>query len=218
MIGKQEVKKPLLNRIGQRLDGRGFTKNVARQSFFKKTAFGRYVLHLAFVDRGFHISIDADVGLRHDDLENLVFENTTGLIVPSGRKETSSIGAGLGRIGSPGQKEWPIYKISEIDRTAEAIVQEFLSVGIPYLEKYSDKETLFREFVQSGPDARLLNPVPLHSSLNTIALVYLLERTDMFTELANRQEAFLMPIPLSGIEIFQEFRTNLEMKLGISRR
>ena len=84
---------------------------------------------------------------------------------------------------------------------------------MPYLEKYSDKEILFRAFVQSGPDAKLLNVIPLHSSLNTIALAYLLEKIDIFTELANRQEAFLAPIPNSGIEIFQEFRKNLETKM-----
>jgi hypothetical protein len=213
VIGKQEVKKPLFDRIGDILDAHGFIKNIARQGFLKKTAFGHYAFHLAFVDRGFHIGVEADVALRHDDLENLVFENTTGLIVPAGRRNTSSIGAELGRIRSSGHKEWPIHKISEIDRTAEAIVQEFLSVGMPYLEKYSDKEILFRAFVQSGPDAELLNVIPLHSSLNTIALAYLLGKMDIFTELANRQEAFLMPIPNSGIEIFQEFRKNLETKM-----
>ena len=65
MIGKQEVKKPLLNRIGDRLEVPGFTKKVAKQAFFKKTAFGRYAFHLAFVDRGFHIGVVASVALRH---------------------------------------------------------------------------------------------------------------------------------------------------------
>lgn len=144
MIGKQEVKKPLFDRIGDILNVHGFIKNIARQGFLKKTAFGHFAFHLAFVDRGFHIGVVADVALRHDDLENLVFENTSGFIVPAGRRNTSSIGAELGRIRSSGHKEWPVYKISEIDRTAEVIVQEFLSVGMPYLEKYSDKEILFR--------------------------------------------------------------------------
>jgi hypothetical protein len=213
MIGKQGLKKPLMDRIAEPLDGLGFIKSIAKQAFFKKTAFGRFAFHLAFVDRGFHIGVVADVALRHDDLENLVFENTSGFIVPAGRRNTSSIGAELGRIRSSGHKEWPVYKISEIDNTAEAIVHEFLSVGMPYLEKYSDKEILFRAFVQHGPDASLLHSIPLRSSLNTIALAYLLGKMDIFTELANRQEAFLTPIPNSGIEIFQEFRKNLETKM-----
>jgi hypothetical protein len=210
MISKNEIESSLLLSIDQRIRELGFRKNNARQSLFRKTPYGKDCLHVALVSLGNDVSVIPDISLRFDDLEDLIFNNTTNYIPLEMRSKVSSIGSTMTSLIKVGRDYWTIRDLYEIEQNAESIVTAFKQYGLPYIEKYSDKEAVFWGLSFNSVEAELLCVVPLTRALAATGLAFLLGKTEAFHQLSETFENYLRPIRNSGIETFIEFITNLE--------
>lgn len=204
MITKAEVNKTLLLLLEEKLRDRGFRKNLSKQALSRKTEYGSQTIHLSLVSQMSHIDVFVDLALRLDQLENLVDSNTTGWVYEKQRQETNSIGIDLGQLIDPSSsKAWPVDKSSDLDSVAESITFDIVLFGLPFLEKCSDIGRAFS--ILCGPEADLLNIIPLHKALNRVGLAFLLSKTELFEDLTHREVLRLQEIPYSGVDILIEF-------------
>ncbi|MBK9765868.1 MAG: hypothetical protein IPP63_01945 [Chloracidobacterium sp.] len=215
MQNLRELKTELLKEIGVRVKDLGFTLNVGRQGFYRKTSFGKQSFHLSFIPHSSDMDVTADVAIRFDALEDLVHEHIPGLFFnPTLARNTFSFGSNLGHIIGEGQVRWTIADIGDVQTVATKMVETFLTVGMPYLERYSDLHLAFRVISTVNPEANLLTGFPDKQATNAIGLAFLLGKEDEFHEIVNEMTNYLVPIPNSNIEVFLEFANKLEQRFG----
>ena len=199
--------------LEDKLSGTGFKKNLSRQALSRKTETGRQHIHLSLVSRISHVDVYVDLALRHDALDELVYENTVGWIDEKRKHETNTVGVDLGKLVGPLlPKPWSVDEKTDIDSVAESITFDLMLFGLPYLEKYSDLEQIFSSLRRGGRDADLLNIVPLSKALNLVGLAFLLRRFEIFDDLIEQEGNWLNSIPNSGQQVFLDFATALKRK------
>lgn len=211
MIGKTEVKGPLLDHLDSYLRNVGFEKNVGRQSFYRQTLGGREAFHIALIARVSGVEVVPDVALRLDVLEELIFENTTNFVAKEQRKNTYTIGRPLGGEVQP--SGWLVHRLDDIPTACQEIVVQFNLVAEPFFRKFENPETIYNALSSSAPNANRLCPDPISRALRTLGLAYLLKRTDDFDLLALNFELELARNDDPDFPVFQTFRDNLRATL-----
>lgn len=214
MENQKELQKLVLESIGEKVKDLGFRKNIARQSFYRKLPFGKYSLHIAFIPHESDFDVTADVAIRFDALENLISDNDVVAFPTSDEKKNSfSIGSQLGHIIGKGQLRWTISDKSSVEQRANEIVETFVAIGIPFLEKYSDLNLVFLNLARNSEQAKLLNPLPDSRAKNAIALAYLRGSKMDFDLVFERMMSYLSQHPNSDVQSFALFADKLRDRL-----
>lgn len=182
----------------------GFSNKIKEQSFEKKTDFGKVCMHFSFIKFSEYFGITLDVGIRFDDLENLIHE-TNNLIPQRRKKETYSMGCELGNLSQGKPKCWAIEKDDDIIPVVLEIISFFEKVGIPYLEKYSDMCKAKEALSGDGPSAWLYSAIDNKRAKNAVGLTFLLDNMDAVLALAKIKEQYLKERNDFGLASFQSF-------------
>ena len=135
------------------------------QSFTRKTLFGRQTFHVSFIRHAHDCDVTGDVAIRIDDLEDLLNEwNAT--LSKAEQKQTHSMGAELGNLSEGRQRRWTLASEDDIPEVVSSVMALFESVGLPYLEKYSDLDIFLRNKEVAAPEYRLnVETLPASGSL-----------------------------------------------------
>src|SRR5215468_768664 len=133
----KELEKDLMKKLGERVGEHEFDTRARAQSFYKQTPFGKVALHLAFIEHPADFDVTVDIAIRFDAIEDITNEGSN-LLTASEKRKTFSIGAELGNINEWKQKRWTVRSPADIDDVSRSIMDAFVSIGLPYVEKYSD--------------------------------------------------------------------------------
>ena len=197
------VRKALLGEISSRLAPHGYV-GPKGQSFHRKCPGGRVSFHVAFIGRALEFDVTADVAARNDALEECLNRQNSKPSAAQAR-DTSSIGAELGRIRGGGQMRWTVRSIDDVPRVAAAIVQEFEAVGQPYLDRYSSLESMLSVLQRNDAEGWLHSPIHLKRCKSAVCAAHLLGRADLVEVLIQSGKEFLRAQKDWGLPAFLDF-------------
>ena len=208
----RELETALLTKLADQVGKHGFDTKPKGQSFYKKTPLGRSAFHVTFIRHRSDIDVTADVAVRFDELEDLLNQYRDNLSKAE-KKNTFSLGAELGNISEGCQKRWTVASLDDVQPAAEAVLSALTSIGIPYLERYSDMNTALEVLSRDDEEAQLHSPIHGQRACRAIGLAFLLGRSQRFHQLAGAKTAFLTGRKDFGLSFFLEIKNGLERQL-----
>jgi hypothetical protein len=212
MTSIKDTKQMLIRKVAEKIQQYGFDPKFREQSFYKKTPFGRLAFHLAFIPHpGIDFDITADIAIRFDSLEDLRNEQKDYL-TKAQKKNTFSMGAELGNISEDRQKRWTVARPEDVEPVAQAILDTFASVGIPYLEKYSNMDNALEAL--SGDDwaSSLHSPFDTKRAVSAIGLAFLSGQRERFLQIAEAKTKYLTSRNDSDLKSFLQLKETLEQR------
>jgi hypothetical protein len=173
---RAELQSELLKAVGDRVVAHGFVPRARDQAFKRKLEGGKAVLHLAFIPHREDIDVTADVAVRLDALEDLLNSCDEG--IPKAYKQhTCSLGAELGNIESGRQRRWKISTSAEVPDMADAILECFERVGLPFLDEYAVPANVFRALTSNDEASLILSPVIHYRAKRAVGLAIILGKS-----------------------------------------
>ncbi len=177
MSSLAELQKQLLGEVGLLLHRHGFNPKPVQQSFRLAKPFGWASIHLAFIR---HPPTDFDVvvnaAIRIDAVENRIQSNDS-LVSARDRKHSATIGCELGNLKGIGQQRWTVASKDDVPSVASSIVAECEATLLPFIEKYSDLDTVLAVLEADTKFARLLSPIEGKRNKTVSALAALLMKS-----------------------------------------
>jgi hypothetical protein len=178
----------LLHELGLAMLPLGFTTRRSSRSFVQKRSYGNASLHLAFIyHQPFDLDVVADANIRIDGVEHAIERSRT----ENRGRDAATIGAELGNIAGTGQIRWTIASESDVPVATTGIVSAFKSIGLPFIEKYSDLDRLFEVLVDDKDEACLIMPLPHVRYKITLALAEVLNKRDLVASIAAHADSSL---------------------------
>ena len=202
----------LLSNLANHVGKYGFETKPRGQSFYKKTPFGRLAFHIAFIRHSTDIDVTADVAVRFDELEDLLNQYRAQLSKAE-KKNTFSLGAERGHISEGVQKRWTVASLDDVEPVAESLMKAFESIGVPYLDRYSDMNTALEVLSRDDEEAQLHSPIHSPRASRAIGLAFLSGDSDRFHRLAATKTEFLASRNDFGLNAFLELKNELERRL-----
>jgi hypothetical protein len=210
----RDLEKDLIKKLAERVGEHEYDTRARGQSFYQQTPFGKVALHLAFIEHATDFDITADIAIRFDALEDIINEGSN-LLTMSEKRRTFSIGAELGNISEWKQKRWTVRSPADIEEVSRSIMDAFVNIGLPYIEKYSNMETVLDAL--SGDDKTAWLHSPFHDvrAKQAICLAFLLGQRNRFSELVAAKTEFLTSVKDPGLQSFLELKDTLERQFTL---
>jgi len=179
----KDVQIALFEAVSEKIAKYDFSGNQRDSCFYKRTPFGRLAFSLAFIRHRDDADVTLEMAIRFDELEDLVNEHENRLSKAQ-RKGTFSLGVELGNLSEGRQKRWTVANLEDVEPVAQSIMNSFVAIGLPYLEKYSDMRTALE--VLSGDDRAAWLHSPFHDARakRALGLAFLLGDREQFSQLA----------------------------------
>ncbi len=195
--------------LARRMAEHGFESRTRDQRCVRKTPFGRQTFHVSFIKHAHDCDVTADVAIRIDALEDLLNERNEALS-KSERKQTHSMGAELGNISEGRQRRWTLASEDDIPQVVSSMISLFESVGLPYLETYSNLERALEAL--SGDDQASWLHSPFHDlrAQLAIGLAFVLGRHERLDALIAAKTQFLKDRNDPGLDRFLAFAKDLK--------
>jgi hypothetical protein len=212
VVSLKELRKALLNRVGEKVKVYGF-KKAAGPHFIKKAPPGGYALHLTFINHPDDFDVTADVAVRFDDVEDLLNEHKD-FLTPKQKRETFSLGVELGNLVEGKPRRWTVVDAGDIEGVADSIAAAFVNIGLPYMEKYSDPEQALAVFSGEDRDSWLHSPFDHERAKRAIALALLTKGPERFNEIAVAKTNYLAAKNDPGLQQFLTLRAALEKRIN----
>ena len=210
----KDLQDSLFARVAERVKQYGFDqRSKASYSFYRKRPFGRQAFHLSFIKHPADVDVTADVAIRFDELEGLV-NKYKDFLTDAQKKGTFSLGAELGNVGEGRQKRWSVASFADVEDVADSITDYFVSIGIPYLEKYSDPEAALEALSGDGRDSWLHSPFHDERAMRAVGLAFMLDPKQRFMRVADAKTEFLSSRGDQGLQRFLRLRDELEHRLS----
>jgi hypothetical protein len=190
MFRRKELQESLLRELAALLAKRGFEFKPRTQEFHASRPDGSVFFHLSFVPHPADFNVIADVAVRFNAVEDLLNEGR--LHLSNGEKKlTCTIGCELGQLSGGMQRRWTIASDADIREAAASIYAAFESIGVPFIEQYSDLPTLLAVLSRNDKLAWLLSPSHSGRYKTVLAVAYLLGKYDEIESLIAQSEAYL---------------------------
>lgn len=211
MSSIKELERALFEEVSSKIANYGFTGNSRDSCFYKRTSFGRLAFSLAFIRHRDDVDLTVHMAVRFDELENLVNENNQ-LLSKAQKKGTFSLGIELGNLMEGRPKRWTVASLQDVGPVAQSIINSFLAIGLPYLQKHSDMQTALE--VLSGDDKEAWLHSPFHDARakRAIGLAFLSGDRERFSRLVAAKTEFLTARNDSGLSSFLQFKSELVIR------
>ncbi len=205
-----ELKQAILDFLRQELAPSGF--RPSHQTFYRKTAVGKEILHIALIKGRSEIEIKANIDIRHNELERLY--NT--LLGESPNTPTATIGAEFGKLlGSESSMVWIVKDISDVPIVGNSILKILWSDGLPFLEKYASLEKIFEVLDAEDPPRQSFCPIPHVRVEKALIAAYLLGKHKEYDNLINSKLVYLTSIGSPHVNHFINFANQLKEKIKV---
>lgn len=213
----KDLQDGFLAALARRMAEHGFESRSRDQAFVRKTPFGQQTFHVSFIKHAHDCDVTADVAIRIDALEDLLNERNEALS-KSEKKKTHSMGAELGNISEGQQRRWTLASEDDIPEAVSSTMALFESVGLPYLEKYSNLEQALAAL--SGDDRPSWLNAPFHDlrAKRAIGLAFVLGHHERLDDLIAAKNRFLKERHDSGLDRFLAFAKDLKGRAAVSSR
>ncbi len=200
----KELQKELFDALIPGLGVHGFAPIPVDQAFHKVVPEGRWIFHVAFVPHDAHFDVTGDVAIRIDAVEDVVNRGNTALLARD-RKRTATIGAELGNIADGRQRRWTVRTATDLIDVAASVVREFETFGLPYLERYSNLETMLEAISREDRSSWLHAPIHDARWKRAVALAVVLGQGDVAAKLVDRGGRYLRDRKDPGAKSFEDF-------------
>ena len=208
----KDLEDALFEAVSEEIAKYGFSGSKRHYCFYKRTPFGRLAFCLAFIRHRDDADVTINLAVRFDELEDLINEHRSHLSSAE-KKNTFSLGVELGNLSEGRQKRWTVASLPDVSPVAQSIMNSFLAIGLPYLQKYSDIQTALEVLSGDDKDAWLHSPFHDTRAKRALGLAFLLGVRKRFSELASAKTEFLKSRNDSGLASFLQFRDELEKRL-----
>lgn len=212
MKALDDLRGMLFSRLGELLASHGFKPNKKNQVFQLKTSTGHGTAHLAFIRHpGVDFDVVLDFDIRFDAVESLA-NDISPLVKPAEKKRIATMGMEYGNLTEGAQRRWTIAISEDIEPVAQSIAHAVISIGIPYINKYSDMSEALRAL--GGTTPFFWRHMPLHSkrASRSIILAYLLQDEPTFERLVLEHDDYLLERNDIGLPKFRELVSILRGK------
>jgi hypothetical protein len=146
----------LLKRLAGELAPHGYRRHG--DSFRRDAGPCRLFLRLAFVDREAAFDVLAEVAVRHHAVEEML--RTGRGLAEHDQQETTTVAAELGALAGAGRRRWAVRERADVEPAVRDLVDWFVRVGGPFLERFASLAETYRVLADDGPEARLVCPEP----------------------------------------------------------
>lgn len=189
MTSLPSLKKALLARLEANLGLRGF--RLSKQDFRRPTPWGWQGVHLSFIlHPGIDYDVTVDFGVRHNQLEDMVFEPHP--LIPESEKELSaSIGAELGNFTQGLPRRWNVSNEYHVEPVARSILKALDDVVFPYFDRFSSLEAIFEIVSRDDREAEKNTSLPDKRAKLALASAYLMRDRNVFDQLVQAKTEFL---------------------------
>lgn len=213
MIDIKAFKKQILTEVGLLVKRDGFKSKISEQKFSLLKPFGTWIIHLSFIPhRKMDLDVKASVAIRIDAVETLVNEDRPELSEGDSAK-TATAGGELGNLQGAGPKRWTIALFNDARPVASSIYSEILSIGWPFLERYSNMENLLNLLSSLDPKDWGRSNGSLPRCKRAMALAYLLGRVDYIDATLMRCREVLSQEDSAVHQHFSAFFERLQAKM-----
>jgi hypothetical protein len=212
MFDLKDFPELLITELAARMAKHGFELKPREQGFRASRPGGNAMFHLSFIPHTHDFDVVADVSIRVDVVEDLLNEGRTYLSKGE-KKLTSTIGTELGNLSEGKQRRWTIASEADVKRVADLIHDAFRSIAMPYIEKYSGMDNMFKILSSNERSAWLHSPAHGARCKSALALAYVLRRSHDIEDLIARSEGYLGSLNFLNskreFEDFQQFATRI---------
>ena len=182
----------------------GFNNRPRGRTFSRSMPFGRWAFNLGVVSARQAIDDRADVALRVAAVEDLVARDNHPLSARD-RRQTFTMGAELGNIARGIAKWWTILAPENVEPVASEILRDFETVGLPYLERFSDLEAMLDVLRRNDASGWLHSPIHAERCKRAVALAFVLGKQAIAERHAAECTQFLEARNDPGMRRFQHF-------------
>jgi hypothetical protein len=199
--------------VGQGVRKHGFECRPKDQSFYRKCTFGHAMFHVAFIEHQDDFDVTADIGIRFEDVEELVNRDNS-LLTKLEKSRTCTLGCEIGNLSEGRQKRWAVRNADDVPAVSDAVVSAFIDVGLPYIERLSDAGHVLQILSEDSPESWLHSPVHGGRAKRAVGMALLTQGKEVAQKLAIAKISFLRERNDFGLA---SFRTFLE-KLGLHKQ
>lgn len=168
----------LFESIAEEMKKRGFKYRGKQQDFIQQTDYGFNAFHIAIIRHENDFDITVDVGIRFDDVENLINKNNK-LLTKSQKKETCTIGVEIGNLTQGQTRRWTIEKFEDIMDVTYSVVEVFDHVALDYFKKYSNLEMVYKILRRDDKEAGLHSPFPSYRAIRAVIAAIVLDKSNL---------------------------------------
>lgn len=208
MSSVEVLKQKLFEQLETLLRERGFEFIKSRQSYERKTAFGKQIIHLTIVHHKSDFDVAIRIAIRFSQLEDLLNEYRPYLSKRE-KAQTASIGIGLGDPEEGRQRRWTIVSEADVLPVVIAMMQTIEEEGLIHLDKFSTLKQLLLVFAGDDDYARSYAPGDELRARKAIATAFLLRDRYLFNQLAERKTNHLQRQQSRDLPDFQALMESL---------
>lgn len=205
----REWERDVLRRTGMRLAGFGFSARPRGQSFLRAIDGGQASVHLSFIEHEHDFDVTADVAIRFDAVEDLV--NRSNVLLSRREKaSTFTMGAELGNLERGEPFRVTVAEDGDVEPAVERLVKKIETVGLPYLEKYSDLEAAYEVLSRDDRDGWIHSPIHAGRARRACALLVVMGRQSEVQALGRQKLSYLESVSDPGAALFSRFLAELQ--------
>ena len=183
MKNRKEIIKELENKFAIKMEKYGFNKKMVNNHLKRKTKYGKDSLHFIYNDYGDLIEILIDVGIRYDNVMIYMDKLLRKYGYFEDEKDNTIMGHYLYVIGDGAQKKYIINSEEDIDKTVDKIYNDVVKYALPFFEKYSDVNEVFKYSINDDTPLNLM-PMSNYRAIKSVIIskLYNLEDTNKLIE------------------------------------
>jgi hypothetical protein len=168
-------------------------------------------VHLSFIEHEHDVDVTADVAVRFDAVEELVHRSNK-LLTKKEKAATFTLGAELGNLESGEPHRVSLAADSDVEQAAEHLVSKIETVGLPYLEQYSQPESAYNLLARDDRDVWVHSPIHAERAKRACALLAVMCRHSEIEALGRQKLSFLESVRDPGAAVFSRFLAELNDK------
>ena len=149
-----------------------------------------------------------DVAVRFDAVEDLV-NRSNPLLSSKEKTSTFTLGAELGNLEKGKPYRVRIATTEDIEPAAGQLVAKVETIGLPYLERYSDLHAAFEVLARDDREAWLHSPIHAARAKRACAILAVMGRHAELQAVAERKMSFLASLGDPSAGAFASFVAQL---------
>jgi hypothetical protein len=205
----RELEHALLRETGKRLGRFGFSTRPKGQTFYRDIDGGRVGVHLSFIEHESDVDVTVDVAIRFDAVEELVHRSNK-LLSKREKAETFTLGAELGNLEHGEPFRITVSSPGDVGRAAEGIETKLQTVGLPYMERYSQPEATYSLLSKDDGEVWVHSPIHAERAKRACALLAVMDRHSEINDLGAKKLSFLESVNDQGAAAFSRFLAELQ--------
>ncbi len=164
-------------------------------------------------DSNFDVTLD--IAVRIDDVENIV-NGEDQLLSIEEKRRTATVGCEIGNLTMGRQKRWTISTSEDVNKFIAEVGTMITSVVLPYVEKFSNLESLLTVLSSDGREAWLHFPVHLGRCQRILSLTLVLGKDEELDTIIAKCEFILANLDPHSVSQFESFAYAIQKKATIN--